>query len=149
MELTKETLDLFFKSLGITNNLIWVLIIILILNILAGILKFILDRNLKNHEKSIHKKNLINAKSLKVQEKIYEKIEELSLYTKGEEAFMISEIELLNRYVSNKRIYLPHKIYNIIERILDYYRMLVNDHGKKDVLTEKKLFDEYAREFNK
>jgi len=148
MELTSDTLEL-FKSLGLSNNLIYVLIVILGLNILTGVIRFILDRNLKNHEKSIHKKNLINAKSIEVQERIYEKMEELSLYIKGEEQVMLEEIESLGRYISNKRIYLPNRIYVIIEELLDYYRMLVNDSGMKDLRTEKRLFDEYAKEFNK
>jgi hypothetical protein len=149
MELTKETLDAFFKSIGITNNLIYILLATLVLNIIATVLRFVFDTKIKDREKSIHKKNLINTKAIKVQEKIYEKIEKLSLYTKGEEQAMLAEIQTLQRYTANKRIYLSNKIFTIIENLLDYYRNLLTDHRKKDIMTEQKLFEEYVKEFNK
>lgn len=149
MDATKETLELLFKSLGITNTLIYVLISILVLNIFAIVIKFFLDRKLKDHDKAIHRKNQINNKAIKVQESIYSRLERLSLYTADEDEELLSELQKLQRYVSNKRLYLNKQLQEIINESLDYFRTVLTDYRQKDLDIEKQLWERYEQEFNK
>jgi hypothetical protein len=149
MEITKEALDLFFKSIGVTNNLIYVLISILVLNILATCLRFIFDRSLQNRERFIHKQKLLFEYSIKIQEFIYTKIEKISLYTRDEDKIMLKEIQELQLYVTNNRIYISKSMMKIIESILDYFREVLADFRNKDYKKEQQMFEKYANEFNK
>lgn len=149
MELTKETLELFFNSIGLTNNLIYVLITILVLNIIATGLKFYFELKLQDRENVIHKKKLLIENAIKIQETIYSRLEKISLYTRDEEKLMLTDIQELQRYVTNNRIYLSKGMLKIIDLILDYYRGVLTDYRRKDYRKEIDFFETYAKEFSK
>jgi|JI102314DRNA_FD_contig_21_166095_length_886_multi_3_in_0_out_0_1 histidyl-tRNA synthetase len=149
MEVTKETLQLLFDSLGLTDNLIYVLIIVLLLNIIATVVKFFLDRQLQNREKKVHKQRLLIENSIKVQEKIYRDMEKLSTFTQSETNELLQEIASLQKYVTNNGIYITKGMSGIINNTLDYFRVVLTDFRLKDYKREASFFEDYAKEFNK
>lgn len=148
MDVTKESLEFFLKNLGVTNNLIYVLIIVLILNIGAIVLRFVLEKRLKNKDKEIFRQNLINERSLKAQEQIYTRMHELSLFGKGEDHEFLLAIQELQQFVSRNRLYLNNNLFECVDEVLNYFRVVLTDYRLKDLKNEENLFKKYSKIFN-
>jgi hypothetical protein len=149
MNFTEELVDQIFNHLGYTNTLIWVLIIMIGLNISMMFLNYYFQSKLKDREKDIHRVSLINIRAIKVQERIYSKMERLTLFTREEDTELLKEIQSLQQYVSNKNIFLTKGLIPIINDYLDYFRTVLTDYRKKDIRIEQDLLSSYGNEFSK
>lgn len=148
IELKPEFLDLIIKSLGITSTLIYALIGVLILNLVAVGVRFYFDLRLKNRDLLIYRRNLIASKSIEVQEDIFVRLEKLSLFSKGEDTPLLTDLQDIQILVLSKQLYLDKKMIVVINKVLDYYRRVLTDYRSKDIATEKKHLNEFARIFN-
>lgn len=149
MQLDTETIESLFNNINATNRLIYTLIGALILNIAAVILRFYLDIKLKDREQFVYKRNLITSKGIELKEQIFQRIEKLSLFSKGEEELLLKELQDLQQLISSKQLYLEKGILNVINNIMDYYKVILISYKQKDFKREQKYLDEYIKSFYK
>ena len=127
-----------------TGSSIWILVIVLI-NLLLIIVKFFLDRSNGKKENEHYRTRKITELSIEKEAELFEKLEKISLFTKGEEHTLLDNISNVECLMSKNRIFYSKKIYHHSITILDYYKRINSDITKKDLKKEEKLFDEYHK----
>jgi hypothetical protein len=142
--LLKELLDKVNQQL----SLIYTVGAFLIVNIVVGIINFLGQRNLKNLEVSIHKKNLRESKKIELFHELYKKLDKLRLIY-NDPNLLQSELTAINNYINENAIYLGEEELKITEEYCDYFTRLIVSIRHKDVATEKMYMDRLKREFNK
>ena len=146
-QLSSMTSDsVFYESnnSSLSNYSKWILVIVLI-NLLLIIVKFFLDRSNGKKENEHYRTRKIMELSIEKEAELFEKLEKMSLFTKGEEHALLNNISDTECLMSKNRIFYSKKLYHHSITILDYYKRINSDLSKKDLKKEEKLFDEYHK----
>ena len=131
------------------NKSLFIALIILIgLNIGVEIFRFFSMIVLSNKEKKTKIDLLKEEKKLEIIEKLFKTLDKLRLYDKTQSQEMLSEVKIINRFMSENKLYIPDKIRNISIDILDYFKNVMTDYPQKDLEKEEKLFNKFYNEFN-
>lgn len=138
------------NDLSTNNKLIIALSIFVLLNfILAGI-NIYFQFKLKNKDKEINHHNLREVKRIENQEKLYILLERLTYFdgtTKAKIAFQ-KQITDINKFLTQKKIYLNKDIIKISQEFTDYNTQLLVDYRKKSYEKENIILEKYNTRFN-
>lgn len=138
-----------FENISDFNKIAFPLIILLSMNLLAFIGKYIADYILKNKDVKIHKMNLISAKRIDVQEQLYYKLESLSLYSQDQKDILLEAIQTTEQYLNHNKLFIDKKIFSQSNKILDYYKTIYFNFRLKKYEQENELIDGFYKLFNK
>ena len=127
-----------------SGSSIWILVIVL-MNLLLIIVKFFLDRSNGKKENEHYRTRKVMELSIEKEAELFEKLEKMSLFAKGEEHALLGNISDVECLMSKNRIFYSKKLYHHSITILDYYKRINSDLTKKDLKKEEKLFDEYHK----
>ena len=137
-------------SLADNQDLLFTSLLVLIsVNLVVEIAKFISSFILSNKEKKNHKHLLIDEKRIKILEEVYKDLDLLSIFDQNEDEVLLDSIRTIERKIQSNMIYVPSKIHSIFIDILDYYKCVLVDYRKKDIQKEANLLKKYCNEFNK
>lgn len=120
-----------------------VLIILLIINIVCSLIKFIMDLCLKKEDVKIFRKNEITKISIKIESDLYSKLLKLSMYVKDENHKMLDDINMIQTYVGDNKIYISKEIEHVVIDLIDYFTRVCGNFNNKDLKQEEKLFNKY------
>lgn len=140
---TNPSLEEASKS-GWDNPAILIFVVVLI-NLLLVVVKFFLDRSNGKKENKNYRTRKITELSITKEAELFEKLERMSLRTKGEEHELLNDISEIDSCISKNRIFYSKKINNHAITIMDYYKRINSDLTKKDIKKEEELFDEYHK----
>jgi hypothetical protein len=149
MEMQDEIVKKIFENYIDFQKIAVPLMVLLGLNLLAFIGKFIADYILKNREIKIHKLNIISSRRIDIQEKLFQRLEALSLFSNENREVFLEEIQNVEIFINQNKLYLDKKMYRQSNVILDYYKGVYFDVRKKQYENEIILLDEFSRLFNK
>lgn len=125
------------------------LLVLLTLNLFAFLGKFISDLIIKNRDRQIYKINIIASRKIDIQEKLYQRLDALSLFTNNEKELFFDKIKEAEIFINQNKLYLDNKLHKQSNKILDYYKSIYFDFRKKKYEEEIIMLDEYARIFHK
>jgi len=144
----QETISYVCENIGKANYLIVSLLTALGINILLTISRIFVDIMLKNKEKSNHKSNIIAAKSIDVQNKIFQEFYSLSLYDNRQSTELFTKVKEISDEIKRERIYFNKKIFKTSFQIIDYYLGVASDYSRKNYEFENDALELYAKQFN-
>ena len=126
--------------------------VFILLNFIASIANIIIQFRLKDKEKEIYRAQLREKNRLRLQEKLYKKLEELTYFTpstgKEEKNQYLSKLEEINSYVTQNKLYLSNKFIKIATEFTDYFNRVLADPRKKSFEKEIEILDKFIIEFN-
>lgn len=124
----------------VSPNTIWWLLILLGVNILLMVLKFILDVFRDKRETHSYKIKRISESVIKVEGEIYKKLQELATFQKDDCHKMLDKIIELDNYMEANSLYISKKYRDEAVKTLDYFKRVVTDFGEKDNKKEGRYF---------
>ena len=127
------------------NNPAILIFIVVVINLLLVVVKFFLERINGKKENKHYRTRKITELSITKEAELFERLERMSLRTKGEEHELLDDITQLEVCISKNRIFYSKKIYNHATKIMDYYKRINSDLTKKDIKKEEDLLDEYHK----
>lgn len=149
MEESAKVFEEIISNLDYLEKISNAVIIVIALNLVVNIIRFYFEKNLKDRDKHIHRKNLITEKSIKTQEIIYIKLDELTLFDSDECHEMLEKIQEIQKLKTTHALFIDKKMNEIIESLLDYFLSVCSDYRKRDISKELELFNKYVKCFNK
>jgi hypothetical protein len=132
-----------------SDNILWLLMILLGTNIVVEIIKLTGNFFLKNKDSSNQRKLLIETKRIEILEKLYQDLESLSLYDSSQTNEMLDKVKEISKYITSNKIFVTKKYQKISGKILDYFKNVMSDYRLKKIETETKLFQKFSDEFNR
>lgn len=82
-------------------------------------------------------------------EDLYILLDKISYFDRGESDQMLLAITEVEKFISEKRIYLDKSTEKVINKWLDYYKSVLVDFRKKNYEYEMTLVNEFRQEFSK
>ena len=142
----KEIIELINKN---NHYLLITLIILISINIVVEIVRFIGTLIITNKEKSNKKALLIEEKRIKILEQLFQTLDSLTLFDKSESILMLEKIKEINLFVTKNKLYIPKTFQNHTSDILDYFKNILTDFRFKSIEKEINLFEKFCNDFNK
>lgn len=136
------------SSINSNYNLTITLAIFVFINLILTIIDIIFQFKLKNKEKGIAKHNLRESKRIEVQELLYNMLEELTYYDNNDHQSYHQKSNLINKYLTQKRIFLNAEIISITQEFNDYFLSVLADYRNKEYQKEIKILENYCKIFN-
>ena len=136
------------QSIDSYHNLYLTLICFVGVNIIITIINIIFKFKLKNKDKSINSHNLREAKRMEIQEQLYKMLEEMTYYDGTETTNYQKKSTEINRFLTQKRLYLKKEIIQITQNFNDYFLTVLIDYRRKNFQTEMNYLEEYNKVFN-
>lgn len=145
----EEIIKAILKNFDNIKNLLIIFSSLLFVNIFSFFGNIIIELIAKHKEVKVYRKNLISSKILETEEKLFVKLEHLSLLDQFQLTQLLTEITIIEQFISSNKLYVEKDIEKISIKLLDYFKSVVTDYRKKNYLTELTFFDEFTRTFNK
>lgn len=136
------------KSINSNYNLTLTLLGFVCLNFLLTCLDIFFQFKLKNKEKSINSYNLKEVKRIETQDELYKLLEELTYYDGTNTQSYQSKSAAINKFLTQKKIYLSKNIIKISQNFNDYFLTVLGDYRRKNYSTEIEYLEEYNKAFN-
>lgn len=136
------------EGINANYNLTFALSCFVGVNLLATGLDIFFQFRLKNKEKSITKHSLRESKRIEAQELLYNMIEELTYYDGSNFQNYQNKVYTINKYLTQKKIYLNKEIISITQKFNDYFLTVLGDYTNKNYQTEISFLEEYDKIFN-
>jgi len=136
------------KNINSNYNLSITLLIFVSLNFLLTSIDIFFQFKLKNKDKSINSFNLKEAKRIEIQEELYKMLEELTYYDGNNTSTFQSKSTEINKFLTQKRLYLDKTIIKITQNFNDYFLSVLSDYRKKNFAVETTFLEEYTKAFN-
>ena len=126
------------------------LILFVIINFIITAINIFFQFKLKNKEKSINRHNLIESKRIEAQENLYILLEKLTYYDGNEDSKVLfqTEISEINKFLTQKKIYIPKEIIKISQEFTDYNTSILCDYRKKSYEKEMAMLEQFNIQFN-
>lgn len=137
------------KQLEENKTLQTTVIILVIINILIEIAKFLSNIYLTNKTNSASRKLLLEERKINILETLFKKLNGLSLYDRDESELLLKEIKETNNFIYENKIYIPNSFQKISQTTLDYFTQVLTDYRSKSIEKENKLYNKFCDEFNK
>jgi hypothetical protein len=134
---------------GNLSGMLLTFIILVCINILIELIRFITTLYLSNKDKDNKRQLLIEEKRIKVSETLFKKLDNLTLYDKSEDDRMLNDLKDISMYITQKKLYIPKKLNSISNELLDYFKNVLTDFRQKSIERETELFQRFCDEFNK
>ncbi|GAB3742273.1 hypothetical protein GCM10027594_21740 [Hymenobacter agri] len=148
-EVAKEFMQSFDLLLDAHSKFWLWLIFGIVIQIASALFSIFVQWRLKNIEKNVTKFNLREEKRIVVLEDIYHKMSDLTWFFPGESVEELNvKIQVIDRLVSSKRLYLSEELNRLIGRYLDHFRNVSANHSRKNIQKEEEMLDEFANIFN-
>ena len=146
----KQIIGQLENDLSTNNKLIIILIIFVFLNFLLTGINIYFQFKLKNKDKEISNHNLRESKRIDHQEQLYTLLESLTYFdgTPKEKNKFKKTITDINRFITQKRIYLSKDIIKITQEFTDYNTQLLVDYRKKNYEKEMGILEKFNTHFN-
>lgn len=135
-------------KLSENNKLLVTLAVFVFVNLIATVLDIFFQFRLKNKEKGINKHNIRETKRVDVQEALYNMLEELTYYDGNNPSQYYSKISLINKYLTQKRLYLTKDLVKIAQNYNDYFLTVLSDYRNKNYQKEIDYLEEFSNIFN-
>jgi hypothetical protein len=144
-----DMVKIFASQADKQNNLLIAACVTTIFNIISVVANLLIQFRLKDKEKDINKAKLREDKRIIIYESIFDKMTFMSLSTQGEEEkILIDLIKNLDEFINIKRLYIHSKDFKLLQKFNDYFRTLLTNPKLKDFAEEKKLIEEFVKNFN-
>jgi hypothetical protein len=144
------TLKEYIKTLNENNDsLTTVLILLVSVNIIVEVIRFISKIVLSNKDRANGRQLLIDENRIKKIERLFQSLDRLSLFDRNESVEMLDEIKRINQFVTKNKLYLSKKFQSKTNKILDYYKDVLTDYRNKDIKKETELINKFCDEFKK
>ncbi|MDD2577074.1 MAG: hypothetical protein PHV76_06200 [Bacteroidales bacterium] len=127
-----------------TNSLMWLLIVMIIINILAMVFKFFLDRKLKKIDITIKRKTIIAEKAINIEAELFVQLEKLKLFQNSEKEEMLNSIIKIEEFIVDNKINIGKEIQKTTNKQLDYYKTVCHDFKNKNIKLEKKFTNKFC-----
>jgi len=136
------------KNINSNYNLTLTLLGFVSVNFLLTCLDIFFQFRLKNKEKSINSYNLKEAKRIETKDELYKLLEELTYYDGTNAQLYQSKSAAINKFLTQKRLYLDKNIIKISQNFNDYFLTVLSDYRRKNFETETNFLEEYTIAFN-
>ena len=127
------------NQIDMLNRFIWVLLVALVANIMAMLIKFYLDKEHSKQEAKLQRRKLIFEHSITFTKKIFAEVDALSDYTKNDCLEIIKDVNIIRNELNENRIYLDSNVYKSIDNVLNYFTEISGNFRKKNVNKEVDL----------
>lgn len=136
-----ELIDKFSNNIDNNNKLSIALIVFMSINILMSLINILSDHKLKNKEKKIFSFSLKEKRRIEIFEKIYQLQDKLTFYDgRTDNNLFLIDIQDIQAYVSQNKLYLNKKEQQLINEINDYFKTVLTNYRTKDYRKESELF---------
>lgn len=137
----KELIDKFSNNIDNSNKLSIALMIFMLINLLMSLINIYSDHKLKNKEKKIFSFSLKEKRRIEIFEKIYQLQDKLTFYDgRNDNNTFLLDIQSIQVYVSQNKLYLSNKEQQLINEINDYFKTVLTNYRIKDYRKEAELF---------
>jgi hypothetical protein len=137
----QELIGKFSNNVDNNNKLSIALLIFMIINILMSLVNILSDHKLKNKEKKIFSFTLKEKRRIEIFEKIYQLQDKLTFYDgRNENNLFLIDIQDIQAYVGQNKLYLSKKEQHLINEINDYFKTVLTNYRTKDYRRETELF---------
>lgn len=147
MEMIEITIPIEDMVKSVAPNTVYWLLILLGVNILLMVLKFILDWYRDNHENHNYKIKKISEKTIDIESEVYKRLQELATFQKDDSHKMLDKIIEMDDYIYINGLYLSRKYKDEVVKTMDYFKGVVTDFKKKDNKKENQLFNKLCSIF--
>ncbi|AUC80947.1 hypothetical protein [Lacinutrix sp. Bg11-31] len=146
----KKLIEQLETDLSTNNKLIIALIIFVLLNFILTGINIYFQFKLKNKDKEINHHNLRESKRIEHQEKLYILLESLTYFDgkASEKNKFQKTITEINKFLTQKRLYLNKDIIKISQEFTDYNTQILVDYRKKNYEKEILILEKYNTKFN-
>jgi hypothetical protein len=148
-EIAKEYLDA-YNTLVSSQSKFWIWLLLgLGLQVISSLSSLFIQWRLKSLDKNITKFNLREERRIQVAEEVYKQMVVLTRYVPGESVEqLITDISVLNSYISVQQLYIPSEVKAVLDEYLDYFRTVTSKSFFKNISREEELLDKYYKLFN-
>ena len=137
----QELIGKFSNNIDNNNKLSIALMIFMSINLLMSLINIFSDHKLKNKEKKIFSFTLKEKRRIEIFEKIYQLQDKLTFYDgRNENNLFLIEIQDIQAYVGQNKLYLSKKEQQLINEINDYFKTVLTNYRTKDYRRETELF---------
>lgn len=146
----KKMIEQLEADLSTNNKLIIAIIIFVLLNFILTAINIYFQFKLKNKDKEINHHNLRESKRIEHQETLYVLLESLTYFDGNASEinkFQKTIIEI-NKFLTQKRLYLNKDIIKISQEFTDYNTQVLVDYRKKNYEKEIIILEKYNAKFN-
>ena len=150
IKILEKLIEQLQDDLSDNNKLMISLMIFVLLNLILAGINIFFQFKLKNKDKEINNHNLREVKRIENQEQLYILLESLTYYngtTKAKVSFQ-KKITLINKFITQKSIYLNKDIIKISQEFCDYNTQLLVDYRKKNYEKELVILEKFNNRFN-
>lgn len=145
----KDLFEIYSTDIQNNTKLLIALIVFISINLVVTFVNIWAQIKLKNKEKKIHSFNLKEKRRIEISEELFTQLDKLSFYDgKAINDSFLHEIQILEKYISSNRLYIPKNVYTNVQDQSDYFKSVLADHRKKDYAKEMELTKIFCNLFN-